>query len=145
MVPSEELAPFEKKRFIPYVYLGFGPQFILQANFDQLTRSIDETLQSESDLAVSRPRDISVIDQRNRWNYAINGGIGTLIKVGRDYFQFDIRYNNTLRRINKGGDTRLSNSELIYLYGYVDDDFRLSHIQFSLGYTLRHFDPLKEK
>jgi len=144
LVPSDKLAPYEKRAFIPYIYVGIGPQYLWEARLEEVSRAVNPGLPVEPNPAVQSPQDVSVKDQRITFNYAVLGGVGAWLKLGRDYFQVDLRYHNTFKRVNRADTRRFANSELIYQYGYIDDDFRQSYITLSIGYTFRNFDPFKK-
>ena len=130
------------QKWIPYIYAGGGPQFLFRANFLQLNRTIDETLEGNSDLSVLNPQDVSVTSQRNRININVFVGAGLKLKTGINYWVLDVRLGTFLQNMTNG-DSRYSTRELNYLYGYVDNDFRLNYGTVSLGYYWRIFNPKK--
>jgi len=81
-----------------------------------------------------------------RNNIAFGGmiGGGALYKLGKGYAIGEIRYHHLFSEITK--NTALdTNPMLPYEYGYLDDNFSMSDISFSVGYAYPIYSPKKIK
>ena len=106
--------------------------------------SLNEELGNQT---VAGPR-IDITSQRNEYYLSVIAGIGMSWKgvIGNGYLTADIGYSYGLGRINKASE-RYSNDELIYEYNYIDNNFSLDRLNFSIGYALPIYKPklLKRK
>ncbi len=123
-----------------YLLTGVNTQYLISAKFQQLTRNTNETLQNTFNLGILSPQNFSITDQRHKLNYGASVGMGAMISSNRSELAFELRYRTTLRTANKRGAERYANSELIYLYGYLDDDFRIAQLTLSLTYSWLQFN-----
>ncbi|MBL4654052.1 MAG: outer membrane beta-barrel protein, partial [Flavobacteriales bacterium] len=99
---------------------------------------------SSSSLAPATGPEENVKENRNLWNYWITGGLGFKYKITRGNVFIDVRYNYGLR--NMTNETkRYNNPTLIYKYYYLDDNFSMDDIAFSIGYSRFLYKPKKKK
>ncbi|OYU97487.1 MAG: hypothetical protein CFE21_04120 [Bacteroidetes bacterium B1(2017)] len=78
-------------------------------------------------------REISV-DRRTRWNTGYSIGFSMMYKVGNGHLNFEASYLRSTTQYNKP-ETRFDTPHVFYNYFYVDDDLKMDHILFSIGYT----------
>ena len=141
---------FVKRRWRPNLYAGVALNFLFHAESEitLLNRLVDgEGIVSE--LPVSGP-NVDFSEQRNFTNASLVLGGGINYKINLNYIFFDVRYmaglNNLLNIENQyrqvGGNYSF---ETYARYGYVDDDFRLNNIAFSIGFVKPIYKPRKVK
>ena len=81
---------------------------------------------------------------RSKINYGLIGSLGVKYKVKAGYWFLDAGYSHSLSSAVNPED-RYSNSELLYEYHYVDDNFKVSNIFVSIGYKRLFYKPKKLK
>ena len=122
------------KKLKPYVSLGVG--------LDHLARSdiqINRSFPNRSIVEITG-QDINATSIRSKSNYHIYGGMGFKFKVPNYYLFMEARVANG--RINQvKPEARFNNSELLYRYGHVDNDFILNHISISMGVQYNFYKP----
>jgi hypothetical protein len=79
-------------------------------------------------------RKLSAKYRRNRWNYGIDFGLGGYFKMKTGHVSVQANYFQSLTQVNNPS-TRFDNTELMYIYFYLDDDFTINNVAISLGYT----------
>lgn len=87
---------------------------------------------------------IDVSPMRNKLNYGLIGGLGAKYKVKEAYWFLDASYTHTLTSA-EDPTGRYSNSEILYDYQYVDDNFSINNIFISIGYRRLFYKPKKLK
>jgi len=86
-------------------------------------------------------KELDLKDSRIPVDFFTQIGAGIKFKTPGGYFFTEIRSNFGFRNQTvRGGSTV---DELRSYYGYVDDDFHLNTLNFSLGYTLLFYKPSK--
>ncbi len=130
-----------KKRFCPYLNVGGTFSYLIGNN--ALVSRKDELEGSQLD--VSGP-EIKIADLRHRLMYNVSIGAGFKLKnvISNGYLIMDLRYNIGLRNIVKP-EYRGTNAELLYNYLYLDNDFRMNSLVFSLVYALPKYKPQIKK
>ena len=123
-----------KTRF--YLQGGGAASMILSAK-SNIVRKDAET---QSNQAIGP--DINMKILRNTFNYSLVGGAGVRYKAGYGYVVVDVKYMYGLNNISNT-DTKYSNSDLIYKYGYIDNNFTLNSLMFSVGYYKSFYKPKK--
>ena len=119
----------------PYARLGGGVGFLM-SDLLHIERSFNNS-------SATGP-DIDMITQRNTKNYWVCIGGGAKYKIPNAFITLDLRYNlGLMNQVN--GAQRYSNTELIYKYYYIDSDFKVSNLTFSIGYTRLLYKPQKKK
>ncbi len=130
-----------KKKVSPYIRVGGSGSFLISANM-KMIRAYNYDL-GES-IAEIKGSDISITENRRKLDFnAIIGG-GLKYKIPKGKIGLDIRYN--IGFMNQTiGDNRYSNSELLYKYYYIDNDYLLNNIAISLSYVYLIYKPIKNK
>ncbi|GAA0192039.1 hypothetical protein GCM10009122_54770 [Fulvivirga kasyanovii] len=132
-VPITVQYQFAGGKFNPYVLLGGSANYLFSSSFKGETQTSIENFEGAT---------VDLTDQRNKINFSAIAGAGIKIKVGKNHFVAEARFNyGILNQVKE--ENRLSNQELIFDYGYVDDDFKLNSFSVSLGYLLPKYNPKK--
>jgi len=89
--------------------------------------------------------DIQIKDKRNMLNYwgVIGGGIK--YQIPRGYIVLDVRYNIGLLNQTKPDNRIVKDSESIWKYHYLDDNFLLNNGTVSLGYVYLLYKPKRKQ
>jgi hypothetical protein len=157
MVRYEHYLP-KFKKIIPYLYAGITPNFLLSANLVNVERSTSrETLGGgaviggENIIPVAGPdlkpyngTPAEKLELRNKFNISGILGAGAKIRVGSDFIILEARYNRfILNSVNL--NNRYNNKELVYQFGYVDNDFRMDNFSLTLGFEKSFYEPRKKR
>lgn len=138
-IPLSMTYDFTKNKIRPYGRLGGGVGFLLSDNL-RIERK-------KEGVSFAEGPDIDLLDpvsHRNKTNYWICAGAGVKYKIPRGLMIFDVRYNlGLVNQVN--GNERYSNTELLYKYYYVDSNFKVSNLAFSVGYVRLLYKPQKKK
>ena len=138
-------------KFHPYVFGGYGAQFLLSADAIQAELSNAEPSAGESEklavLPVTGP-NISLTDSRTRFTQSAIAGAGVRYRVGYYYLMFEARYTIGLRNlldeknqhVKSGNDY---NNELLFRYGHVDSDFKINSLSAMFGIVRPLYKPRK--
>ncbi len=128
------------RRFKPYLTGGGSAAFLLNSTAAAFRGFTDPSI-AEREVQVL-PQDMS--GQRVRLAYGFFGGAGIKYKIPKGYLNLQATY--TMWPENRvDGSKRFSNQELVYRYGYVDNDFSLSHLSVSVGVLYCIYKPKKTK
>jgi hypothetical protein len=127
-----------KRKLRPYLQAGAGADFLLNANAAVSRKNIN----TGSNEAIGP--DIRVGESRNNMVFAAIGGGGLRYKVGYGYMVLDVRYNYGLNNLVKP-ESRYENADLVYRYGYLDNDRVMNTINVSIGYFKSFYKPKKNK
>ena len=121
---------FTETKVRPFIQVG--PSINLLFGSSANAKRID-IVDSETQREVSGPA-ISLKEQRNLFNFGVSGGGGFRFDklIGNGSLLLEVRYNYALNNIVKT-ENRTKNHELIYDYGYIDNDFKVNNISFSMG------------
>ena len=135
-LPVSAIYSFGKKTFRPFVTVGANVNFIISASSTAIRSYIDN---SHKDVTGS---DIDLKEYRRSVNFSVFGGIGAKYMIRRGYLFFEAKYlYGLLNQVNT--DTRYTNPELIYKYYYLDNNFKLNNLMFSVGYMYSIYKPKK--
>lgn len=85
---------------------------------------------------------IDLMKLRNKVTYGGMIGGGAIYKLGKGYAVAEIRYHHFFSKITKKVALDMI-PELLYEYGYIDDNFSMSNISLSVGYTYPIYSPKK--
>lgn len=130
-IPLTATYDLQLGRLSPYVRAGAGLSIMFNAEAT-LERVYQEG--GVQNLANVTGPNIEMLDQRNPINfYSVIGG-GIKYKVPRGVIILDFRHNWNFIQQNRTSK-RYENNTLVYEYHYIDDDFKLGNMAFSLGYT----------
>lgn len=88
--------------------------------------------------------EVDLKEFRNPFNIWAIIGTGLKYKVKRGNIFLDIKYNFGLFNQVKSS-TRYDNSELIYKYYYIDNNFKINNLSISIGYMYLFYKPEKIK
>jgi len=124
----------KKMRF--YLQGGGAVSMILSSK-SNITRKDEET---QSNQAIGPV--INTMSLRNTFNYSLIGGAGIRYKAGYGYVVLDVKYMYGLNNISNV-DKKYNDQELIYKYGYIDNNFTLNSLMFSVGYYKSFYKPKK--
>lgn len=86
----------------------------------------------------------SLNKMRNDFNYGFILGGGLKYKVGINYIVLNIRYTRGINNL-VSSEKRYSNHELLYTFGYVDNDFRMDNLAISFGIERAFYKSKKQK
>lgn len=137
-IPLSMTYDFTKSKIKPYGRLGGGVQFLLSDNLHI------ERKEGDNSFAEGPNIDLMADTMRSKINYSIGIGGGIKYKIPQAFLVLDISYNlGLLNQVN--GAARYSNSELVYKYYYIDSDFKVSNLSFSIGYMRLLYKPQKKK
>ncbi len=134
VLPIAVAYKYKINKFSPYASLGMSGSYMLSATATPQREYINN---SHKDVTGS---DIDLLDNRNRFNATAFLGLGLQYKIPNGYFFFDARYQFGLfNQVDR--DNRYNNSELNYIYYYVDNDFKINTYAFSFGYMYLIYKP----
>lgn len=125
----------------PFLFGGGAFQFLMSANATILRKDVFGNGQireiPEKSISLRSP------NLRKTLNGAVVAGGGfkfrNFLKTGGD-LTVEARYTLSLANVVKT-QNRIANEELIYDYGYIDNDFRVQSFGFSLTYLLPKYRP----
>ena len=99
-------------------------------------------LDSKADVSLDQlNNNIDVLENRNPLTFFMSGGIGFSLKIPHGIISLEGNYLNGLGNLTKSRD---ENGILANDYQYIDDDFKLNGLMFTLGYKYQ-FYKLKER
>jgi hypothetical protein len=136
------------KKLTAYARAGFAFGLLMNDKA-KVTRTYSDAAHNkvegaDVDLLDKKKVDGTVNSQRNQYNYWIVAGGGIKYKIKKGSLFFDLQYHLGISNQVKSQE-RYSNKELNYAYYYVDSDFQVSNLLFSLGYSHSIYNPKKKK
>lgn len=126
-----------KTKIKPFLRVGVCPNLLLNST-STLIRSYTDN--SHADI---KGTEIDLSPYRNKFDISVFGGIGVKYKIKRGNISIDIRYHQFLMNPVKDSE-RYANSENIFKYYYLDDNFLLSRVELSLAYVYLIYKPEKK-
>ncbi len=126
-----------KGKFRPYGYGGYSFNFLAK---DMLTTKRE----NESNFTTAESPEMEYTDHRKTLNRSLIFGGGLRYKFGLDLLSADIRLSMGTTNLVKAG-TRHKNTEGVFTYGYVEDDFRINNAFISVGFVHPLYKPRKLK
>ncbi|HEY4785884.1 MAG TPA: hypothetical protein VIH57_07535 [Bacteroidales bacterium] len=126
-------------RLSPYLFAGADFGYLISDKSYILKRNlVDKTIPN----VVQKSTDI----RRNREALGISalGGLGLQYKAMGGYFNISLGFSYYLTPYVKSG-TRYSDTNRLYYYQYIDDDFKVHRLSFALGYTKIFYRFMKKK
>ncbi len=133
-LPISLIYEFGDKNIRPYARIGISTNYILSVPIEATRVYTDNAHPNISGT------DINIIDFRRKLNFSSIAGLGVKYKIPRGFLIFDTRYNyGILNQVNT--NQRYTNPELIYKYYYVDNNFKLNNLMFSIGYVYSIYKP----
>lgn len=152
-----------KKKILPYAYVGVTPNFLLRAKLKGVLRRNEldgrgggQVLGSDdTEIVITRNivTDANGVEDnylstyrtlRAPINVSLVAGVGCKFRVGSNFVFFDIRYNRFLLNAVQI-ENRYSQKELLYRYGYVDNDFRVDNLSLNIGFMKSFYTPRKKR
>jgi hypothetical protein len=76
--------------------------------------------------------------------WTLNAGLGGKYRIGSNYLIAELGFQYGFNNQSKKGQ-RLSNQQLIYELGYIDDNYRLHNLMIQIGYQKAIYKPKKLK
>lgn len=127
-------------KFQPFAYIGISPYLLLDSKAD--VSVIDKLLEGNetaSEVPVDGPSE-SLTNLRAPVTLSAIFGLGMNYRVRYDYLTLDFRLNYGVSNIVDIKD-QYQNNNLLYRYGYVDDDKSLNTLIVSVGYVRPLYKP----
>ncbi len=137
-VPLSGTYDFNYGKWDPYVRIGISLDYLLGAKAD-----FEKIYPSDQSQYNIKETDVDIIDDRNLFQISalIGGGVKYNIKMG--YVMLDVRYHYNFTNIVNGENR---NSSLKWAnYNYIDDDFTVNNIYFSLGFVYPFYKTKQSK
>jgi hypothetical protein len=125
-------------KYKPYIRLGATAGILISAKSE-----FERLYQTKAGLPNISGQSVDVFLERNNHNFWLLGGVGLKYKIPMGNLFIDIQYNHGLRNINNPS-MRYNNTDLLYRYFHIDDDFTLNRVLFSLGYARYIYKPKKK-
>jgi hypothetical protein len=126
------------QKVVPFIEAGFTGHGLLSASSS--LRRVDVVNGLSKDIE----GNVDMMNQRHRLNYSFSLGAGLKLKdiIGSGNLTFSLRYNlGMLNQVN--ALNRYDNENMIFGYLYIENDYKLNYMTFSLGYLIPHYKPKK--
>ncbi|PIB35009.1 hypothetical protein BFP72_06185 [Reichenbachiella sp. 5M10] len=142
-IPLNARFNFTKDDFRLYFQLGATANRLLSAHAT-LAR-LDSLNQDLGIQSVVGPTE-EVLDQREQYSFSAQAALGFHWKnlIGKGYLMFEIGYSYGLNNLVRT-ESRYDNTNLIYKYNYIPNDFSLNQLTIDLGYAIPIYKPKKLK
>ncbi|GAB4129936.1 MAG: hypothetical protein OHK0045_07800 [Raineya sp.] len=131
---------FDLQGFKPYVYLGMSPHLLVSAS---LSPQRSDLIEGEVRRSVEG-KAIPMKSLRNTFTASATLGAGVEYKVGLGHLFADIRYQYALMSVVKNAN-RYELQEEIARYGFIDNDYKMGAMIFSIGYNYPLYNPKKKE
>jgi hypothetical protein len=129
--------PYVWNKFTPYVRGGISFGYLLNSSAT-FTRTEPGILKPFTDPA------FSITDKRSNFQLMAVIGMGISYSLKRSNLFLDIRYNlGFLNQVNPDERYNTNNLDPYLKYYYVDNDFRMNNLCFSIGYNYKFYKPEK--
>lgn len=125
------------KKIKPFIRAGFSVGYLINSKATVI-RSYSDNSHAEI-----KGSDVALLKFRNPVNLWAVAGAGLKYKVKRGSIVLDLKYNIGLFNQVKT-KSRYDNSELVYKYYYIDNDFRINNLAISVGYVFLFYKPEKK-
>ena len=134
------------KKLTPYFYGGVSLNYLFGTNLSIIRVNADPSDLETPQRSVTGP-DIKLLENkvRTQFHYAMLFGAGVKMKLGYDFIVFDMSYVKGMTNLRNTKAPLDADSELVYRYGYVDNDFSINSARFSVGYVKPFYKPKKLK
>lgn len=129
-----------KGRFRPYIQVGGSWMNMLGANL-QLSRGFTDPNTPFPE--VTGPV-LSVADQRINQTFATEAGGGVKAKIRGAFVSLELRHQWLYAQMVRS-EQRYANQEMLFRYGYVSDDFRMTNWTATLMYQFAVYNPVKTR
>ena len=131
-----------RKKLIPYVFLGGSYDITLDATYVDTSRTGGTAF-----TLTTGNGSLTNFNQVRMSNVSIFGGMGFKYRVGRslvDFFTLELRYDNSLFNYIDP-ENRWANDDVRFGIGHVEDDLTINTLTISVGYTRSFYKPKKRK
>lgn len=134
------------KKFYPFVYGGASFKYLLNANLNISRANLDPAdIETPQRRVEGPPINLIKSGIRDKYHYNLLAGVGVRYQFGIDYLVLNIRYNIGLSNFRNKDALLNANNELLYRYGYIDNDFKMNSTAISIGYVKPFYKPKKLK
>lgn len=134
----------KQQPIVPYLFAGITGHYLIAGRFKEVQRSLtDLNNGNEARVLQVTSKKIGITQDpslRNRLNLSLHGGAGLQFKAGYNYITFEMAGLWMTRNLVKNAN-RYSNEELLYTFGYIDDDFIQLIPQLSVGFKHLLYNP----
>lgn len=134
-------------RLVPYISGGISTHVLVNPRFDGFRRLADnrnENNPPQIELTTLEEK-ISIRDRRRFFDGGVHLGLGVMSKLKLGYLVLDVRYRHGLRSLpnpaTRYGSDEERSGEILYLFGYVDNDFAMRDFSLSIGYIRNFYSP----
>lgn len=143
-VPLMVKYSISKNKMQPFIYGGASIYYLLGANLNITRFNIDPSDIETPQRSVTGP-SVKLLRAgiREKYHYSLLAGTGFKYKIGIDYLMFDFRYYVGINNLRNENSTLDANNELVFRYGYIDDDFTMDGAVISIGYVKPFYRPKK--
>ncbi|QHT66037.1 PorT family protein [Rhodocytophaga rosea] len=128
---------------VPFISIGSSVQYLIHSNADLDRKDID--VMTGSIARALDPKPVNVTNMRNRLNYNAIIGAGIKLKnvIGKGLITIEGRYTHGLRNIvnPEKRAAGLYNSDLVYDFLHIDNNFTMNTFSVSLGYIMPQYKP----
>jgi len=139
-MPLSVTYDFEYGKLKPFLRAGGSIGYLVNVN-SKITR---EYIGLSNNIDVKSP-DLNISDYRNQLNFwGIVGG-GIKYRIPRGYVMLDVRYNIGLLNQTNINNRIIKDSEQIWKYHHMDDNFLLNNGSVSVGYVYLLYKPEKKQ
>jgi hypothetical protein len=134
----------------PFVSAGLTYNYLFGATLKGLQRSArgGDALEPFTPIADDDRFDLMPAEGlplRRRHNFSATVGAGAKLRIGATkYLALGFRYNVGFRNLVET-QNRYSNPDLIYRFGYIDNDFRIDNLSATLSFIAPVYFPKKKK
>jgi len=140
-IPFQSNLYFGHRNCRPYFCVGGSIGFLLKASL-----VIEREDQAEAFSFSVAEDKVNVTEMRTNILFQPSLGIGIQFlnskKRSNSYAELRFQYSSTNRT---RPSNRYTNDELIYRFLYIDDDFKMSSIEVSIGYLIPYFKPVLKR
>lgn len=125
-------------QFRPFVSAGVNTGLLLSAN-GQIQRNYTDN--SNPGIPSS---EMSMKQFRHTLHVAYAAGVGLKYQIKKGYIIFELKHNFSITNMMKSSQ-RFDNQNYMFKYYYIENDFKFSDAEFSIGYTQSFYNPRKKK
>ncbi len=127
------------KKITPYLGAGITNSFLIKSQAQ--VRRVDNLSINDVQRETTGP-NITLTSQRRLFTFSGTINFGVKYTRARNIFIVEGRYNMGLNNVVRK-DKRYTNSELLYTYGFIDNDIALNSFALSVGYLIPVYKPRK--
>jgi hypothetical protein len=142
------------KGVLPYIYVGCAANFLLSADLGNVERLLQPEITAGNHSIPTADRifltehkdehsDKTLPSLRNMYNFSFIAGAGLKFRTGRNFIFVDFRYTRMFFN-NVDINNRYANTDLLFRYGHVDNDFRMDNFALTVGFIKSFYKPRKK-